>query len=133
MNLSDYAVEQLLNAITGNGVVTFPSTLSLALLKTASAPSDTIDTNPEKEILDPGTDGYDRQLVEFAAAVGGVALSDIAATFGPATDDWPAATHGWLIDDADNIWFHGPLTVAKTVGDTDELEVLAGSASLSLA
>lgn len=134
MNLNNYAITQILDAFTGNGSITWPTTLYLALLDEAAAASDTVADNAGKEIFTPGNNGYARQVVTLAAESGGVSLSDALITFGPAaTLDWPEAVAGWLLDQSDNIWWQGALTVAKQADISDTVEIATGDLSLQLA
>lgn len=76
--------------------------------------------------------GYARQSVAFSVT-DDTADNTALLTFGPATEDWPEATHGSIWDAATggNCLFQGALGAAKTVLNGDKLEFAAGSVTLT--
>lgn len=136
MDATNYLINEILDHITDIGAWTAPSTLYLALLKSASAASDDTTVNAGKEILSPGTDNYNRQVVTFAAETGQMTITTDAQTFGPATGtNWPEATHCWIVDNlainTGNILFHGALTASKIVIVSASLIFAIGEVEIS--
>ena len=134
MDASNYLIKKILDHTTDTTAWTAPSTLYLALLKSASAASDTPAANAAKEILTPTNDGYDREIVTFAAESGQMSITTDAQTFGPATGtNWPEATHCWITDalTGGNILFHGALTASKIVIVTASLVFAIGEVEIS--
>lgn len=134
-NASNYTANAVLDHITNNGAMTQPTTLYLALLKTASAASDDTTTNAAKEVETPGSNGYNRQAVALGAAASQQAVSTNAQTFGPSTSGWSEVGWAWVVDatTGGNILAQGALTAKKTVGASDSLTFAIGEVTFSLA
>ena len=136
MNLNDYLRNELMDHIN-NLSWTPPVTLYMALLKSASASSDTPVANAAKEVQLSAVDGYARQAITFGnVAVGGLIDNTVAVTFGPASADWPEAVDAWILDTATfasgNILWQGVLLAPKTVEDLGSMVFPIGDLDLSL-
>lgn len=132
-NLNNYAISHILDSITGNTAFVAPTQLILCLLQAPAAKTDTVAGNADKELFTPGLNGYQRQVVTFDPESGGISLNAAGIVFGPAVSvDWPEATDAWLIDNADNVWFQGPLTTPKQADISDTVEIIEDELSLLL-
>lgn len=135
MDLNNYLAGALLDHINNQTIWTPPVTLYLAMLKTASAPTDTTAANAAKEVETPGANGYARQAITFGAHASRIASNTNVITFGPATAAWAQIIDGWIVNAAtggDILW-QGDLAVAKTVGNTDSFVFAAGKVKVTLA
>ena len=139
MNANNYLITKVLNHLTGGAVWTPPTTLYLALLKTAPVAGDTPSGAGGKELVTPTTLDYDRQeITAFTTSTGGSSLaSNVLLTFGPSTTGWPQAIGAWIVDsnvEGDgNIWLQGLLVTAKTAGASDSILFAVGEVIFALA
>lgn len=128
MSKSNYLEDEILDHILGEGARTFtsPATLFLALGTAATDSSFT-------ELETPGSNGYSRQAISFAAASGGTASSSDAQTFGPATSNWANATHFAIYDASTlgNVLYWGSLTTARDAAVDDTIEFAIGAVDIS--
>lgn len=132
---SNYLEDEILDHATDIGSWTAPTALYLALLKSASAASDTPASNAAKEIETPGSNGYDRETLTMGASSGGVSASTNQITHGPSTTGWSEATHFWITDatTGGNILWQGALTASKTVGASGSLIFEIGEITVTVA
>ena len=128
MSKSDYLEDEILDHILGQAARNFTSPANLYLaLGTAAA------DNSFTEVETPGTNGYSRQAITFAAASGGSAASSNSQTFGPATSDW-ASVSKFAIYDAStlgNVLYYGDLTTARDAAVDDSIEFATGAVTVS--
>lgn len=128
MSKSDYLELEILDHVLGQGARNYtPATnLYLALGTAASDSSFT-------ELETPGSNGYSRQAITFAAAAAGSAASSNAQTFGPATSDWANATVFAIYDATTlgNVIYYGNLTTARDAAVDDSIEFASGAVTVS--
>ncbi len=121
---SDYAENILADHLVGNFGGS-PTEVYLALFTT-----DPLDdaSGDEVEFGGSPTNGYARKAITFSAAVGGVAASNVIATFTAAGDSWGLITHIALFDSPSggNMLSHGALGVAQQMADEAIISFAAG-------
>jgi len=125
--ISDYLENALLNHIRGGTAFAQPGGLYLALY--TAAPSD---AGGGTEVAG---NGYARQLVAFGAAASGTMANSAQEQFTASGGNWGSITHAAIFDavSAGNMLWHGALTTARTVNDTDTLTFAIGDITFTLA
>lgn len=137
--LSNYAEENLLNHIVRGAALTMPTSWRVALFT-----GDPTDAASGAEVSTGVWTNYARITVNrdagsWAAAAaegGGGYLVDNTAIidFGTATITGtpPVVTHVGFFDQAGNLWWHGALTVSKTINNGDPVTFPIGALDLIL-
>ena len=135
---TDYLEAKVLDHVLGNTAFTQPTTLYVALFKSATGDDGTgtevgSGVNYTREIVtfDPATAANDKTTSSNSAG------NDIE--FGPCTGtDWGPITHIAIYDSLDssgsnNMLFHGQLSAPKTITIDDSLRIGAGNLTIELA
>lgn len=124
-----------LDASTGRATQT-ARTMYLALL--TAAPTDATTMATMTELTTPGTNGYARQSVAFAAPTGDPSSTSNSGvlTFGPFTADLGIVTHCALVSAATgtvgDLTAHWALTTARDPANGDSISFAAGALVLTL-
>jgi hypothetical protein len=134
MALSDATEETVLDHILGTTNLAFATDIWLGLGTDASPSKSTF-----TEVQTPGTGGYSRQAVTFAAASGGVATNSSGThTFGACSGTSWATIKSFALWTAETAtatagrMLQGPLTdQTKVVGIGDSVTVAAGAISVT--
>lgn len=130
MSFSDYLEDAVLDHICGDGAMTSPSSVYLAL-STADP------TDDASGLAEPAGGSYARVEVpasSFAAASGGSKSLSADVVFPEATASWGTITHLALMDSSSGgeMLVHSALDTAKAIGDEDTLTVPSGSFTITL-
>ena len=125
--MSDYLENALINAVLRNTAYTSPSAVYIGLFTT--------DPTDAKTGTEVSGGAYARQAITFGAPTNGVAYNSADVTFPVATASWGTVTHIGIFDAATsgNLLFHGTLTNSKTISADDQLKIVAGNVSVTLA
>jgi hypothetical protein len=127
--LSDFAEKLLLDWLMTTGTATRPTAWFLALY--TAAPSD---SGGGTEVTG---NGYSRQSASFAAAStpGGTTSNTNTISFTASGGNWGSITHVGILSASTggNLLWHGAMTTARTVNDTDTLSFAPGAVALTLA
>jgi hypothetical protein len=124
MAMTDYLQNALLNATVRNTSYTSPAAVYMALYSVAPTESTS------------GTEltgsGYSRESITFSAPSLGVATSNVAVTFGPATADWSLITAIAIVDasSSGNILYFK--NASNQVNDGSSLEFASGDVTITL-
>jgi hypothetical protein len=126
MPISNDLANKLANATVRNTSYTSPATVYCALYSVAPTASTS------------GTElsgsGYSRQAVTFSAPVAGVATSNVAVTFGPASATWSPAVAIATVDASTGgniMWFKTIAT--QVVRSSNSLTIASGDITITLA
>lgn len=124
--LSNHAENLLLDWLMTDESVTRPTSWYLALF--TAAPND---SGGGTEV---SGSGYSRQAVAFTAASSGAVTNDDLVSFTADGGNWGSITHAAIFDagTSGNMLWHGALSSARTINDTDTLNFAAGEIDLSL-
>jgi hypothetical protein len=127
---SDYLEDALLDHVLGNTAYTQPA--NFLSLHTGSPLDDDTGGN---ECQTPGSGGYTRQALSFAAASGGSCSTDGTVTFSAATTNWGTISHIGIYDagTGGNLLFHGAVTTSKLIETGDTFQVSTGNLTITLA
>ena len=137
---SNYLENKVLDHILGEGARNFTSPANLYVALFTETGTGTL-ANLEAgvlsdEITTSGT-AYSRQGVDFAAASGGSASSNITVTWNTATANWGTVTALAIMDSgtagAGNVLFYGNLSVAKQIDSGDTFQISSNNLTVSLA
>lgn len=125
--MSDYLENALINAVLRGTAYTSPSKVYIGLFT-----SNPTDENSGTEVTGGA---YARQEITFGAPTNGVSYSSADVLFPVATASWGTVTHIGIFDASTggNLLFHGALTNAKTIAEDDQLKIVAGNVSVTLA
>lgn len=128
---SNYLENKLLDHVLAGVSFTSPTGRWLALFTGNPGESGSF----ANEIGTSGT-AYARQAITFASASGGVSANDATVTFPVATASWGTITHVAIVDNATrgagNVLYYSPVTVAKTIGVSDQFQITTGNLTISL-
>lgn len=125
--MSDYLENALINAVLRGTAYTSPSKVYIGLFT-----SNPTDANSGTEVTGGA---YARQEITFGAPTNGVSYNSADVLFPVATASWGTVTHIGIFDASTggNLLFHGALTNAKTIAEDDQLKIVAGNVSVTLA
>jgi hypothetical protein len=141
--LSDYLENKLIDHIFRSGSFAAPTALHIALL--TAAPSDSgggtevSGNNYARVALNPSdTNWKSTQNTATAGAstgTGGQTKNAVAITFPTPSGNWGTVSHFGIYDAASggNLLFHGALTIAKTINQSDTVSFPADSLTITLA
>jgi len=128
---SNYLENKILDHVLRVASFTQPSGLWLALFTGNPGESGSF----ANEIATSGS-AYARQTITFASASGGVSANDATVTFPVATSSWGTITHVAIVDNATrgsgNVLYYSAVTVAKTIGTSDQFQITTGNLTISL-
>lgn len=142
--MTDYLESGFIQHLFRTGSFTKPTTIAIALCSGTVVDSDT-GALLTKELGGGGTPGsppggYNRQTLNPSDSnwtaiqqVSGSGATDNASTitFGPATADWGTVTYIAITDNSGygsgNVLMYGALSVSKTVGNGDTLQISTGN------
>lgn len=126
-NKTRYGRKAVLDHFFGRIAYTFPTGVWMGLC--------TADPTELGSFADELTQtGYARieihSLMSDAVLSSGQISNSAEITFGPATEDWPEVTHGFMADSATigagNMVYFGPAVTSRTVADGDEFKIRIG-------
>jgi hypothetical protein len=125
-NLSNYLENKLLDHSLG--VASYPAPAAIYAALYTVAPTD---GTSGTEV--PVGNGYAREQVAWNAASNGAATNSNTVTFS-ATGSWGTVVAVGLLDSSTggNLLWYGNLGTPRTIGDTDDLEIVAGALTNTL-